>query len=791
MATFVSGVSLFNPTAYLALNTDVAKAAAGLSGQALNDFAFNHFLNFGAAEGRDPLGQVTTTAVPTSLTAGKITGDIGGNGVAGGGIFDAAFYLTINTDVNAAAIAAANGLAASGKVVPANFFAAFAMTHFVQFGAVEGRNPSAAFDQAAYRSAQTDVSAAITLHLTTAIQHYLQFGEAEGRAAIPVSGAVQGGGNPGSSFVFTTSVDNLTGTTGNDTFVGDNTNTSALTVSVADAVNGGAGTDLLKIFLPTAGGALTLPSTINSIEQIYVANINAGFDFSGVTGVTSVQLDSLQGSSTFTISGQGLTLSNYTGAAVTETISSSTDTSETITLNKFGKSSAIDTLAFSDTKLTTLTISGNTASSTVQLSDTGLAVTKLAFTGDQSLTTTLNANFAAPLRTIDASAATGKISVDASGLTLNAAATFTGGAGADTLILNAGQFGTTTAGSQFDGGAGTDNLFISDTTPNYAGINATKNFEVLGLAANSSTVDASQLTSITHFSIGTVTAAQTEVINNLSNSAIVDLTASTTSVTTAPAVGANTETVNLNTSSTAAGFTTTALVTTGESTVNLVATGTSAHTITTLTLSDNTLVKVTGAAGLTVTNALTATTTGDQIDASGSTGVLSIIGTAKNDKIIGGSGADVIMGATSGVANQADTLTGGAGNDTFKFQGANTTALLKDSAGTTAIVKITDFTSGSDILNLKSGTLTKITVNSAQTIATANDLTGVYAGITAIASSTTTALQAAVVTVSAGSAAGTYLYVNDTAAGVSNTADMLINITGLSGTLKSTDFALS
>src|SRR6185312_14146407 len=191
MATYVSGVSLFNPTAYLALNTDVAKAAGSLSGQALNDFAFNHFLNFGAAEGRDPLGEVTTSSVPTILTAGKITGDIGGNGVAGGGLFDAAFYLTINTDVNSAAIAAANALAASGKVVPSNFFATFALTHFVQFGAVEGRSPSAAFDQGAYKSAQTDVNAAIVLHQTTAIQHYLQFGEAEGRAAPAVAGAVQ------------------------------------------------------------------------------------------------------------------------------------------------------------------------------------------------------------------------------------------------------------------------------------------------------------------------------------------------------------------------------------------------------------------------------------------------------------------------------------------------------------------------------------------------------------------------------------------------------------------------
>ena len=83
---------------------------------------------------------------------------------------------------------------------------------------------------------------------------------------------------------------------------------------------------------------------------------------------------------------------------------------------------------------------------------------------------------------------------------------------------------------------------------------------------------------------------------------------------------------------------------------------------------------------------------------------------------------------------------------------------------------------------------TGATVANAQTIATAADLTAVYAGITAIAASTATNASAAVITVSAGAAAGTYLYVNDATAGVSNTADMLINITGVSGTVSATDF---
>ena len=65
----------------------------------------------------------------------------------------------------------------------------------------------------------------------------------------------------------------------------------------------------------------------------------------------------------------------------------------------------------------------------------------------------------------------------------------------------------------------------------------------------------------------------------------------------------------------------------------------------------------------------------------------------------------------------------------------------------------------------------------------------VYDGITAIAASTAGgALSASIVTVSAGARAGTYLYVNDATGGVSAAADMLVNITGISGTLTASDF---
>jgi hypothetical protein len=203
MASFRSGATLLNPTAYLALNTDVKAAAGTLSGQALNDFALNHFLLYGAAEGRDPMGMAPTTAAPATLTAGTISNgvslDVGGASVATGGLFDAGYYLATNADVNAAFVAANAAAQAAGQ--PGLSAAAFALQHFVQYGAAENRNPSAAFGQAAYETANPDVANAVAVHAMTGIQHYLQYGEIEGRTAngvgsTPVVPPATGGGNP-------------------------------------------------------------------------------------------------------------------------------------------------------------------------------------------------------------------------------------------------------------------------------------------------------------------------------------------------------------------------------------------------------------------------------------------------------------------------------------------------------------------------------------------------------------------------------------------------------------------
>ena len=126
-----------------------------------------------------------------------------------------------------------------------DFNAADLLYHFMQYGLDEGRIPSealATFDGTAYLAANPDVAAYVNANLAQfggsvtngALAHYVKFGAAEGRTAPGTSVS------NGQTFTLTASIDNLTGTAGNDTFIGDNTSANA-----ADTINGGAGNDNL------------------------------------------------------------------------------------------------------------------------------------------------------------------------------------------------------------------------------------------------------------------------------------------------------------------------------------------------------------------------------------------------------------------------------------------------------------------------------------------------------------------------------------------------------------------
>lgn len=120
----------FDAGFYLDLNDDVAAAAAqvGPNGIVASEYAFRHYLEYGAREGRAP-----------------------------NALFDPVAYLAANPDV-----------AASG-VNP--------LLHYQEFGWHEGRNPGPGFDTNLYLARNPDVAAAGI----DPLQHFIEYGLQEGR----------------------------------------------------------------------------------------------------------------------------------------------------------------------------------------------------------------------------------------------------------------------------------------------------------------------------------------------------------------------------------------------------------------------------------------------------------------------------------------------------------------------------------------------------------------------------------------------------------------------------------
>lgn len=587
----------------------------------------------------------------------------------------------------------------------------------------------------------------------------------------------------GSTYYFTSGVDTPSKTAYNDTYIADNSS-STKQLSVADQIDGGSGTDTLKIYI-AAGDTTTSQPSLTSIENVYI-NGGAITSYTAASGTTGLSIDSAveNTAATYTLSGQTISFANFAVTANTiTTIASATDTTENITLNGFTRSSNTNTLDLKGSLVTSASIATTGAASIITLANTGAALASLTVTGDKALTLTESLT---ALKTINASAMTAAITVDASGLGTDNTLAFTGGSGNDKLTFAAGHMLAT---DTINGGSGTDTIVISDTTPVYAALNAYTSIEKLALKTTGATVDVSQLTSIGSFEVGG--GGLNETFNNSKNTSTYKIIndSGTGTIAIANAVGQNTTTVNIDNQSTAA-QTLTALTVSTATTVNLSSTGvagSAGNVITDLNNADNSSIVITGDKALTITNALdsTPTGTGSSVDASAFTAALTVVGSALSDVIKGGTAADVITGGVG-----ADTLTGGAGADKFYLTtGAGANLFVGSVAATADMDKITDFVAGTDKIGLINGTTPITSVNvTGITVSTAADvttlLTGIGNGVVASAGATQ---EVGLITVSAGAMAGTYLLINDGTNAAAAT-DTLINITGVSGSVSASDF---
>lgn len=672
----------------------------------------------------------------------------------------------------------------------------------------------------------------------------------------------------------TTAADNATPTSvvaatkttaGNDTiaafFDGAAIGSTGSTISLADAIDAGAGTgDKLTLTLAngaTAFDAVTGP-VLNGVETLELRPTGATANVVTLTGIapnaTSLVFDAPSGAgatvggvanavNTFGLTNAnvttnvalkvnsatgltgssdavtinvganaGLAADRTTGVALSIQSSAARATGsgyELVTLNSNGGASAFKTLVVSDSAglttstMTTLTVSG---SSNLTIGDA------LEFNGASATKGTVSANNF-----------TGNLDLSFDGAVIATANTITGGSGNDRFnFVTAAKFD---ASDVINGGTGTDTLALADLTITAAGaatlvaaINATTSIERLEqTGAVVAGLEASALTQIHDFvfsnkvAAATVTGVETADSFTFTGATpaassfaaktdgaadVLNLTYSRADgvVASADVTASNFETLNLT-------------VTSANGTIVLDGTaGVGGAKVLNIAAGGTINVLGTGAAEL-------ALGTGANINASTASGLLSLTGSALANTITGGTNNDTILaGAGNDTVNSgngndtisgeagADQLAGGAGNDTFIFRTFAETQSGFAVTDTTAanIDRITDFVGNGalagDVINIETAILTATTGAAVTvtpfTVASANNFNDLAGALGAIQASGATLLNVADVTVSSGSLAGRYAIINDNVVGYVATTDIIIGLTGVTGALHASDFAV-
>lgn len=769
----------FNAVYYLQNNPDLM--AAGVTAAT----AWDHYVQYGANEAYAAGGSVRA---PNDW-------------------FDARAYLNGNPDLIAAG------------VTPAN-----ALDHFQAYGANELRSPNAqiaaspitAASLVAYVNANADIATAlsITIPATTltaaqqnaVVAQFYGYGINESRPSAPTNFEPQP--NPGQTFTLTTAIDNIQGTAGNDTVLGSDT-----TLQAADNINGGAGTDTLNLALAATtthylrssnveilntqalGGARTVDLTNTSgAEQLWSDNSTDAVTYDNVQALAAGGVRGGDGGAdNFTVQFKNTLLTGASdkgnlvldGANTTGTVNlvgTGADGFETIDIVGQNANSSIGTLGTSNGKLKTVNVS---ADANVTITNALTGVTK-----------------------VDASASKANVSVQLA----TGDVTVKGGAGNDTF-----NFGTTlTVNDVIDGGAGTDTLRFNGTS-------FTKNLQVSNIEQvqfdGAGTFNFNDLTGGASVTKAIVANSGTTTLNNLAKAASVQVRGSadgatvTVGVKDADAAGSNNDEITVSlghtTNGTGDGALLNSLTINNVETINIEnsnaasSTGTlTAGAVTTLNLKNTestsvqgtvgTLTKLDGstatgainAGGLTVSTSAVALLGGSKADQfTGNAGNDSLVGGAGNDTLQGRAGNDVIEGGDGddvidGGAG-VDKLTGGAGRDTFITVDANTVG-----AASTATTTITDLVAGTD----KIGFGTAIT--SVVTLTTNYDSQAdlITAAAAAGTGATGTAVTAGIAAVFDYKSEKYVLIDANNTAGYTDGTDILLKVTGLTGTLATTDF---
>ena len=546
-------------------------------------------------------------------------------------------------------------------------------------------------------------------------------------AAVPGAIATLAGGGgvsaPPQTFTLTTAADTFTGGAGDDTFNGlakytlnGSTATEATGItfnSATDTLDGGAGTDTLALTVSTNGvgsGTPTItidPARVTNIERLVLTPAaRSTIVLAPTSSFTELVSNGTGGTTTFTGYGTKVTklgVSGLASGAITFSAAGTalTGTSDAVTLTLTGVGSSTNSPSV------TLTPTGGVATDfyeTLNLVSAGTAnYVALAAGTSQTSLATLNISGSAPLalgfgfadslqavRTIDASATTGGVTIGDSFNTLGSGGTLAQtvrlGSGDDTVFFGASLDATDTV----DGGAGRDTLSVSSAVT-AAQVTNVSNVEVLryDLTAAALAQDVSLLGSTHGFTDIAINDTNGTTLT-LSNMPATGLTAvnllsdlnSTTSALTLSLAGS----VTPNSSALTVRFASTAtsggqhLGTLSDianlKTLNIVSGGSAGGNFIT---SDKVLAQqvLTGSVDLTL--GTSGATGGIKLDASAFTGKLTLTASDFTNTVVLGSGNDTI---TMGGGAFTNTVTLGAqgsnaatGADIIRFQDAGSGVL--------------------------------------------------------------------------------------------------------------------
>lgn len=328
--------------------------------------------------------------------------------------------------------------------------------------------------------------------LLSAVETQAQADTAVAGIDATVAEVVAGAGSTvGQTFTLTTGADEITGTSGNDSING-----GVGTLSGADIINGGAGTDTLTVRMDNVD-AMGIVSNVENIT-IIARNVAGAADFADVSGVETVTLK--DGTVNFNLTSfdvdTKLVLQNSDDTYGVAFASLAADADELdVTVNSYSGNLEIDTTGLESVKITA---TGD--ESEVDLEDHGTAtIESVTIAGAANITVIQNAATDA-LTAIDASAATGNVTLDMSAVATDLEVT--GGAGDDTFT-----FGTTlNVSDTVDGGAGDDVLSatISTTSTTRPTISNVEALELSYTAAG--TFDARNVTGATSLEITNIGA---------------------------------------------------------------------------------------------------------------------------------------------------------------------------------------------------------------------------------------------------------------------------------------------